>query len=313
MIDPDIVACGSPEELLGALAPRSKWFVDAAPHAWVFRGHASEDWGLVPSAFRPDPSLADSKFPPQRAWVDWTNADQIQAEAETLQQFMTEADGAGLPIPQESHELRERVGEPFKHWYGLKFESRQLEWPPRVAWPVVALAQHYGLATRFLDWTYSSYIAAYFAAVGAVKSQTQESLLTIWAFSVAARTACWGVLSPFGKLPERFPEVVHAPYAGNPNLRAQEGLHIAVRTTGSKWHERVERLDYLTYLKYVDEFSCGVGSKALYKFTLPARHAPELLWHLAKERVTAARLFPGYGGAAQSVLEQRLSRTSSKK
>ncbi len=301
------VSCRTAVELLEQLSPRGPIFGKDGAESWAFRGHEDASWDLTPSAFRPNSKLAPKIFRKGLVWEKWTNADQIQSEATTILSFLKEADGAGLPIPRESHELREQLQFPFKIEYERHFDLGEVEWPPRRAWPVVALAQHYGLATRFLDWTYSPYVACYFAAIGALTSETAAEHLAVWAFSVSKRYACWGLLSPFGQLPDRFPEEVIAPYAGNPNLRAQEGLHIAVTTGTLKWRELAARLDFIPYLQYVDRFSQRTG-KALLKFTLQSFEADALLWHLAKERITAARLFPGYGGAAQSVLERHLYR-----
>jgi hypothetical protein len=235
---------------LDALSPRGSAFYTGPPASWVFRGHGDESWKLTPSAFRSGANLITDWVHVGRVWRDWTNRDQISAEARTLQRFVEEADGAGLPIPQECHELRDQLLSPSTSHYDELIEAGEVEWPPRVAWPLVALAQHYGLATRFLDWSYSSYVAAYFAAVDALAiADGPDKRLAVWAFSASARFACWGLLTPLGgELPTRFPELVVAPYAGNPNLRAQEGLHVAVRTTKIAASALADRGDYLTPL-----------------------------------------------------------------
>ena len=42
-----------------------------------------------------------------------------------------------------------------------------------------------------------------------------------------------------------------------------------------------------------------------YQFTLPWKEAPELLWHLAKEGINNAKLFPGYGGIIELMKEEK--------
>lgn len=303
-----VVPCSTAGEFLSALSTRSEYFRHGGSYTWVFRGQAREEWSLVPTAFRESPALAADPFGRSVKWANWTNAMQIEMEAATLRAFISEADGAGLVIPQESHELREQVLSPSKVGYAEQCAVGNVEWPPRIAWPLVALAQHYGLATRFLDWSYSSLVAAYFAAAHAVQSEGMTGRLAVWAFSAGARMAYWGLHAPFGGLPDRFPEIVVSPYSSNPNLRAQEGLHIAIAMKTVEVDAPADRFDFLPYLQIVDMHSRGFKDWALAKFTLPATEAAEVLWYLARERVTPARLFPGYAGAAKSVLERALHR-----
>ena len=160
----EVVTCSSAKELLSRLSPRSEFFEESHPKDWIFRGHANAAWKLVPAAFRDATRLftgSSARLP----WTEWRNREQIQAEAGTLLQFVNEADGAGLRIPNDLTTLREEFDKPFQEsWYKDVIEQGSAEWPPSTSWPVVALAQHHGLATRFLDWTRSAFVAAYFAA-----------------------------------------------------------------------------------------------------------------------------------------------------
>jgi FRG domain len=301
-------SCETPQQLLNALSLRGEFFCAAAPRTWAFRGQANATWELTPSAFRAD-SANGLHARTERPWERWSNADQIQAEAETLRQFIAEADGAGLAIPQQSHELREQIDQPFGWKYPDLFESGKVEWPPRIIWPTAALAQHYGLPTRFLDWSYSPFVAAYFAARGALETHVNPPRsFAVWAVLLIARGMnTLPVREANHKSVVRFPTIVVAPYADNPNLRAQEGLHLADTASSLKWIAPADRSSMDPPLKFpaMQGFSKVVS---LRKFTLATEHAPELLWHLGKEGVTASRLFPGYYGAARGVREQLLRR-----
>jgi hypothetical protein len=45
--------------------------------------------------------------------------------------------------------------------------------------------------------------------------------------------------------------------------------------------------------------------RPLRKLSLPHEHAGDLLEFLALERVTAATVFPGYGGVVEGICEER--------
>ena len=73
--------------------------------------------------------------------------------------------------------------------------------------------------------------------------------------------------------------------------------------------EPAQRLDLVGKILPVDTFHQRWRGPALIKFIVPRAEANAVLWYLASERITAARLFPGYAGAARSVLESRLRRS----
>lgn len=299
-----VIECSSARELLDHLSPRSQWFNDSIALDWVFRGHADAAWTLLPAAFRSSSGLLDRQVS-MPAWSEWSNRDQVQVEAATLLRFVNEADQAGLPVPHDLSVLREEFDKPLQEsWYVKDIEAGEIEWPPRPIWPVFALAQHYGLATRFLDWTRLPLAAAYFAATDSFDQPSEVKLMAVWAFSTVSDATRKGLTyRPFEV--RRSVVVVTAPYASNPNLRAQEGVHVARTATRLGWLDPAERYDLADHLEKVGAFGLQFGRPALLKFVVDRSEAPALLWYLAKEGVTAARLFPGYAGAARSVLEAR--------
>jgi len=94
--------------------------------------------------------------------------------------------------------------------------------------------------------------------------------------------------------------VVTAPAAGNQNLHAQKGvftLHLprTMKVTSPADRRAMDQI-------LVDEDV----QVTLTKFLLPIARARELLRLLAFEGISAAELFPGYGGVVKALGERRL-------
>jgi hypothetical protein len=157
------------EELLDALSPRHPYWKEDQS-AWVFRGHADITWPLLPAALRPDvllgyePGMKEGTFP--------TNGEQVRAEFKVLWDFLKRADAQGLPVPGDSQLFRLPEGwrQHLAPFLDENLKSGTHQWPPSELLSQAALAQHYGVPTRLLDWARNGAVAAYFAARGAASA-----------------------------------------------------------------------------------------------------------------------------------------------
>jgi hypothetical protein len=267
------------ETFLKTFDPAEQW---GEKRDYLFRGHSdAEKFKLLPS------SLREAIFKePRGSWKlykpsELTNADNRRLEYGTLQDFYWRCDTEGLHIPDDSQWLRNCfvTGQKENFW------SRG-PWPSSRMFSFMALAQHHGVPTRLLDWTFNPYVACYFAARDILLGKVKSTAIRVWALRNKFRPTLRVPRDTDPARPTRQLELVSAPAHGNPNLKAQEGVFVVVQA-GPHNDGPLEAApldDDLTregLLKYYD-----LGSEC----------AAELLRLLNRRGYTAARLFPGYDG-----------------
>lgn len=285
-------------DLLEALLPhRDPWQPD--PRAWVFRGQANAAWDIVPSAFRGNAPLRldDHQDLGPRA----TRREQVRAERVLLGKFRQLADAQGLRIPGPDRELEGLLSEGRPSDAAKACEVGKARWLPDEVLGLAAIAQHYGVPTRLVDWTRRPLVAAWFAAQEAARWARGAATPPLG----ATHLAVWALFrrGPSGRLHDKSPvRVVTAPRWDNPNLHAQSGLFTHTEEPPGSPDAPPDTLALNRRLEGVELD----GRAVLHALTLPIAEAPRLLALLSDHFVHGGVIYAGYAGAAAALREYPL-------
>nr|WP_321509106.1 FRG domain-containing protein [uncultured Hyphomonas sp.] len=295
----------------------------------MFRGHASTGWSLTPSAFR---NVGQESL--KKIWKNYhvhlpkehtafEHIDMLELNAVAL--FYSQADRQGLPLPQLSAKLHMALTQNPAHMHKAHI-IENTDWPQIDLWPVYALAQHYGIPTRLLDWSADPYVAAYFAATGALELADEDDFC-VWTLSetvLSRLEPCYDhewnkIRIPKEEASKTGVYVVDAPKYANPNLYAQKGrFTLSVRSSAVGKTplapldlQLIELIQDLKKHPIVAEGAPEVTS-AIEKGRAPLgvvvakkKHASEILDLLRQMDYSHTRIFPGYDGCAKEVLNWR--------
>lgn len=266
----------------------------------IYRGHTDFNWILIAKLFR------DPQAKPENSTGDTPNEIERQLLAEHL------------PM-KEAHSLERRLFHDFSRYlYAYRPdlvstvpEEEKSNTRAMQEWRQLSIGQHYGLPTRFLDFTTNVLVGLFFAVEGPVKRREttngywEEQDSAVWCIEVPNRLKVWQVWKPDNVWlsPLEFAEEGSAPPIAHfvDTAFIPEHIDERIKAQGSIFmcEPRGKKYDWQLHVNLRDKKEIGKdkGTKTR-RIRIPKEFRGSLQEQLDLVGINRATLFPDLGSAA---------------
>ena len=299
------VICNTAEQFLVEIdKTHDRW----GQHQWIYRGQNDADWELIPALFREKAMFPVALY-----------------EIMLISDFVRYSNFNGLPLPSSSGNYT------FYHKNPKVISQSGVDDPygDRLQYdfthPVFAIAQHSGVPTRLMDFTYDPNVAAYFACETSnladtlgfserAKSSYFEEIMQAWA---GGREPNW-ILAEYSRrwdsISRRVPKelavwavqidgmhfktslrLLDHSYTDILNLQVQKGVFV--------WNSDRYEWNEIPWRPFTDELAKLITDEGIFRFTLPYERLEDLRRLLSRRGYIPASMNPSYASTGRTVVE----------
>lgn len=263
----------------------------------IFRGVDDSEYKLLPSAYRDKGKnelqrIYKAYFERNSIFRFDSDASQENAERISLMWFYDLANQQGINVPEIPHL---HLGEPMMEFCSLP-KIEKSKWMSNEWFEIAALAQHYGIPTRLLDWTFDMNAAIYFAIRNIDEdtvTKTPDKCFSVWELNKSLVS----LIAP----DVRF---IVPRYFDNPNIRAQSGILSVfdgkIKDTEFSLEETVEK-QYENSNEGLMKVITNSETPVLTRLDIPYSEIPVIKRNLESRGLRYDCYFPGLSGVANSI------------